>query len=136
MTDLGTYGWSWGPRTPRDLNDHGEVVGWLEEPSGAYHAFIAHDGTITELGTVVGTKAEPSAINNHRQVVGWGRASPSSRESRAFLWQAGTAVDLGAFAQAWSLAQNISDCGQVVGTSGPAIQNNHAILWVTPVPRE
>ena len=136
MTDLGNHGWVRGPGSSNDLNDHGEVVGWLEELSGAHHAFIAHDGTNTELGTVAGTRVEPSAINNHDQIVGWTRAGPNSRESRAFLWQAGTAVDLGAFAQPWSLAQSINDCGQVVGTSGPATQYNHAILWVTPVPRD
>jgi len=135
MTDLGNHGWSRGPGSSNDLNDHGEVVGWLEEPSGAYHAFIAHDGTITELGTVVGTKAVPSAINNHGQVVGFDRVGPNGLKNRAFIWQAGTAVDLGAYAQAWSLAQSINDCGQIVGTSGPATQYNHAILWVTPVPR-
>src|SRR5690349_2613179 len=66
----------------------------------------------------------PLAINNRGQAVGivWG--------ATGFLWQAGSAVDLGEW-PAINQARAVNDAGQVAGSSyyGPQYVRSHAVLW-------
>jgi probable HAF family extracellular repeat protein len=69
-------------------------------------------------------------VNQAGQVVG--TYSDSASETHAFLWDRGTAYDLGTLGGTSSYATGINDLGQVVGQSFlPGDQNYHAFL-ITP----
>lgn len=111
-----------------DINDLGQVVGNYDIPNiSATHAFIFHDGALTDLG-ILGHRggyqdySAASAINNMGQVAG---VSISATGDRAFLWQNGIMIDLGDLpgGNDSSIAFDINNHGQVVGTS------DRAFLW-------
>ena len=130
--DSGAYG----------INDSGQVVGWsdVDEPSGdlGTHAVLWSAGTLTDLGTFVGTgdlSSEANDINNSGQVVGWSDIS-GGEHAHAFLWSSGTMTDLGTSPLIDSSAVAINDSGQVVGSSwsitssgGRTRRVDHAFLW-------
>jgi probable HAF family extracellular repeat protein len=98
MADLGTLGGanSWG----RAINADGDVVGEsdYDAPSGAHytHAFYAHNGKLTDLGTLhddphAGFSAA-SASNDAGVIVGW--AENEQRDRRAFIYEDGEMKDL------------------------------------------
>jgi probable HAF family extracellular repeat protein len=114
----------------RALNDQGQVVGvsWSSteqglrgNPFGApfgSRAFLWDAGTMIGLGSLGGTLAWPTAINNARQVVGV--SLDPAGQARAFLWQDGIMRDLNELidpASGWVLvtAMAISDGGHIVG---------------------
>ncbi len=53
--------------------------------------------------------------------------------SNAFIWRNGTGMhDFGTLAEGqWSVASGINDKGQIVGDSGNATGESHAVLWNT-----
>ena len=68
----------------RAINDRGEVTGWLQV-GDEDHAFLWEDGSMTDLGTLGGRSAFPTAISNRGQVVGFSLAADGVQH--AFLWQ-------------------------------------------------
>ena len=85
--------------------------------------------SITDLGTPGGTVAFASFINRRGQIAGSG--TNAAGEQRAFIWEDGAMIDLGALGGAGnaSFSGGFNDRGQVVGFSGPIGQNGHAFLW-------
>lgn len=53
-----------------DLNEQGEVVGWSYTASGAVHAFLWSGGTLSDLGTSLGTESRAVGIAADGTVVG------------------------------------------------------------------
>ncbi len=75
MTDLGTFGGiysiAWG------INDSGEVVGRANLTTGAQHAFLYSNGTMTDLNTLISqssgwTLEDARDINDNGWIVGYG----------------------------------------------------------------
>jgi probable HAF family extracellular repeat protein len=84
---------------------------------------IAAPYSITPLGTLGGPTSTALAINNAGQIVGY--SDTSSGPHHAFLYSAGTMLDLGTLAGATTSSANaINDGGQIAGTS-----NQHAFLY-------
>lgn len=131
MSDLGTYGWA--SSGAFSINNAGDVAGWVDDRGGgASQGFLSRDGAITEVGA---TRSYAYAVNDRRQVVGWNWiASQPSLGARAYSWRDGATTDLGAVAGAWTQAYAVNDCGQVVGSSGAAPNDDQAILWATDLP--
>jgi probable HAF family extracellular repeat protein len=124
IIDLGTLGGSEANAT--GINDRGQVVGYSNTTTGAIHAFLWEDGTMTDLGTLPGgIQSQAYAINSRGQIVGGG--SDASGDMRAVRWEDSTIVDLGTLPGGrLSQALAINNRGQVVGYNYYPL---HAVLW-------
>ena len=122
---------SLGDFLPRDINDHGTVVGHANVQIaglGYVHRAAVYDGTLTLLGTLGGDSSEAYAINNAGWIVG--AASPNADDPpHAFVAIGGVLHDLGTLGGAMSLACDINDQGQAVGLSRTAGGQLHAVLF-------
>ncbi len=131
ITDLGSLGG--GASEAFGINKKGQVVG-----QSSYHAFSWDDGTMTDLGTLMGgQQSSAEDINAISQVVGWSQISGGDGERHAFLRQNGAMQDLGTLGGLESGATAINDSGQVVGFA-EIVDNSdptdpyyypHAFLW-------
>jgi probable HAF family extracellular repeat protein len=105
--------------TTAAINNNGQIVGSCYA-SGVSHAVLWQNGTVTDLGTLGGSQAAATAINNLGQVVGWAQDSTSTKDG--FLWSNGMMTNLGNF-----LPAAINDNGVMVGgdqiDSGGTLQN-------------
>ena len=84
------------------------------------HAFLWQKGLIRDLGTLGGTFSQAYGVNDLGQVVGISTipGSETTHETRAFLWQNGTMVDLLEVTRgftALAAARKINEAGQLVG---------------------
>jgi probable HAF family extracellular repeat protein len=131
------------------INDFGQVVGASGpcapfNPNSQVYFVPVHpllwqsDGSVTHLptlggsGNVFGNSA--CAINNHGEAVGQSDLTGDST-GHGVLWHNGSAIDLGVFPGDFaSLAFNINDFGQVIGTSIDASFSFRAVLWPHPTP--
>jgi probable HAF family extracellular repeat protein len=120
------------------INDRGTVVGYSDitpeivspilDPPGTIglpiapitpateHPFEYRNGHMIDLGTLGGTSAEATAINNRGTIVGWADTSGNLTE-RAFIETNGKMTDLGSLGGFQSGATAVNDRGQVVGWS-------------------
>jgi probable HAF family extracellular repeat protein len=95
------------------------------------------DGSVTHLPTLGGSGAvfgnSACAINNRGEAVGQSDLTGDTT-GHGVLWHNGAATDLGVFPGDFaSLAFNINDFGQVIGTSIDASFSFRAVLWQHPV---
>jgi len=90
------------------LNDSGQVVGNYADATGAVHAFIWKDQTVSTLAE----RAQVTGINSKGEAVGWGE---NSGQAQAFFYAAdGSRYELPAAGGA-SRALAINDLGQTAG---------------------
>jgi probable HAF family extracellular repeat protein len=128
MTDLGTLGGS--SSKANALNDVGQVVGKSTVTTGSFatEAFLWQGGVMAGLGL---SAAEPAAINEAGQVAGY---FSTNSGYRAFLWQGGVVTEIGDFGGGSSVATDINNAGQVVGSALTTVVGSlgpvyHAFLW-------
>jgi probable HAF family extracellular repeat protein len=85
--------------------------------------------TITDLGTLGGTRSEAYGLSVNGQVVGWSYPTGSTTE-RAFLYSDGAMQDLGTLGGMRSEAYGVNAGGEVVGYSNPTGgYPDHAFLY-------
>jgi probable HAF family extracellular repeat protein len=116
-----------------------QVTGFSETASGEIHAFLWESGRMTDLGTLGGNNSWAVGINNQGQVVGYSENEGCCGilpdfdsyhfDTRAFLWEDGEMVDLGALSSGQSWAMGMNDRGQVIGVSPDSAGDYRAVLW-------
>ncbi len=89
------------------INTAGQVVGMTTNN----HAFLENNGTMTDLGTLVGSPSGAAGISGNGQIAGSFTAADGT--THAFLYCNGTISDLGP-----GSAKGVNNSGQVVGQSG------------------
>lgn len=130
IQELGTLGGccSWG----RGINDAGDVVGnaYIADTHEPPHAFLYHDGAMTDLGTGYASRGASAAlsVNSSLQAVGESY-TPGQYLPHAILWQDGQIVDLGALGGSTATAYGINDSGQIVGEAQTSFAWHHAFVW-------
>lgn len=142
IIDLGTLGGDSSAAV--DMNNYSQIVGWSTTDSGARHAFLYHDGMMTDLGTLQGgVNSRAVAINDRGQIVGTseinalGAGFPEILQG--FIWKHGDMQSLGALycpcsynvRYGTSAAQGINNSSQVAGWS-ETVRGTwvlHALLW-------
>jgi probable HAF family extracellular repeat protein len=114
------------------VSDKGDIVGYLS-PGGNVsfaHAFIYTGGQFTDLGVLPDTTLSfANAVNERGQVVGQSLNTLVPDTGRAFLWEAGTLLDLGTAAPSHtrSEARAINKKGVIVGASGVSTLS---VAWI------
>jgi len=114
----------------RDINDGGQVVGYLETDDDKYRAFIWERETGIQLLSGDGD-SRAYAVNRYGHVVG-AQKTIIGFEGKAYLWRDGERIDLNQSIppnSGWELreARDISDSGKICG-SGFINGEIHAFL--------
>jgi probable HAF family extracellular repeat protein len=111
------------------INNRGQVVGYSYTRNVSHHALMWYKGQMVDLGSPPsGDYWSPREINNRGQIVGIG-SDRTTREQRALLWEDGAFTDLGSLGGSRSWGNDVSEQGQVVGSSYTAQEDKHAFLW-------
>jgi probable HAF family extracellular repeat protein len=131
MTDLGIPT-GYNSITANGVNDSDQVVGQFTTPfkrTSIGHAFLWQNGTFRDIGTLGGTSADATAINDSTQIVG--NALTAAGQSDAFIWQNGVMTDLGTLPGGFSSsAAAITSHGLIAGSSTTAnFGPSHAVLF-------
>lgn len=104
-----------------DINEDGDIVGYSGPfgPGDApYYPFLFADGLMTRLGDIGGSFNAATALNDYGQVVGYVSLPNQLYDRHAFLYADGVLTDLdGRSSPSYSIANDINNLGQVVGTS-------------------
>lgn len=113
LTDIGSLS-STGSCVPAAINSAGMIVGGSNNGQ-AMHAFLYDGRQFYDLGTLGGNTSTATGINDLGQVVG--NASIANGDNRAFLYSAGSMLNLGmpAGAAGNSYARALNIKGQVIG---------------------
>jgi probable HAF family extracellular repeat protein len=116
VTDLGTLGGAQSGAL--DINDGGQVVGWAATAQGVRHAFLNSNGTMTDVGSVLGNvDSEATGINSSGVIAGT-MTDPSG--PAGFVWNGGSVTQLvSSSAGHPSSAAAINDAGEVCGGAPP-----------------
>lgn len=107
------------------INERGDVLG--EDDAGS---FIWTGGRFVSLETIEGSPAAVIALNDRGESVGFAAVGSSTRAKRAFLWKDdGSVQELGTLGGDETIAYDINDSGQVIGTSRISTGEHHVFLW-------
>lgn len=110
IVDLGTLG---GKRSfAYDINQDGVVVGRAQTAGGAWHAFVWSDGTMRDLGGVLG-ESYAHGIADDGTIVGYSHEVGEPETPRGVRWSAdGDSSELDA------LPTRANHCGVAIGPAG------------------
>jgi len=122
----------------RAINNTGLIAGKSNLYPVTWRYYVANTSStpvIQSLPIPAGFfSAQPAAVNDTGDVAGY--AGSSSVDSHAMLWRNRQAIDLGVWPGGhYSVANDINEFGQIVGTGTVAGDNlDHALMWtVVPV---
>lgn len=113
------------------INDLRVIVGWSKDCHYRYHAFMWKPfESITDLGVPVTDTWWPwLKINNRSIVAGTYGVHPYARTTRAFTWRDGAVSDLPGLGGQSSIARDINEGGQIVGSAQRADGSYTPVMW-------
>lgn len=112
------------------INDRGDVVfnaSAIGDAGGEAQAWLLRDGRYHEISGLGGRRTWAAAVSPCGFVVG--HSSDGEGETRAFLWDGETAVNLGTVGHAMSQAFAVNDDQTVVGSIVSAFAPTEAFVW-------
>lgn len=121
VLDLGTLG---GQRSwANDIDNFGQIVGWAERADGTRSSFLYSNGSMQDIGAVLGIAGDNEAllINDAGQVV-------LRDASRSLLYSDGALHDIGSLLPGATRANAMNEAGRIVGTSGTVFAE-HAFTY-------
>ena len=112
-----------------DINDAGQATGAASDVTETtLHAFRYDHGTMTDLGTLGGSRSYPYAISENGNVVG--ESTNANDDTHAFLYDDNGIHDLGVLTGGTrSQAVAVNDAGQAAGYSEVTGNWQHAFLY-------
>jgi probable HAF family extracellular repeat protein len=127
----------WLPTTQRDCHDldFGINALFLPVTTSTHGAVWSKEAGLKDAGTLGGPDSTITDINDSSQAVGWSYNSYNAGNSgvpdtRPFLWDNGTATDLGSLGGTFGEATLINQNGQVTGTSNlPGDTEVRPFIW-------
>jgi len=135
MRDLGTLGGA--DSSGSVINQAGQVAGFsftngkVNPTTGmpTIHPFLWEQGAMKDLGSLGGTIAVATFLNDNGQVIGYSNLA-GDVTYHPFLWDANGMTDLHTLGGNNGSAIWINDAGQIVGGADlPGSQVHHAVLW-------
>jgi len=115
-----------------DVNNSGDVSGWIGVGSDFQAAVFRADGTIVELGTLGATWGSANAINDAGLIVGMsgnGQFVDNIGVNRAFMTTGEALIDLGTLGGTSASANDVNELGQIVGSTGDVYGNSEAFIY-------
>lgn len=132
MTDLGTLG---NGSSASDINNVGQIVGTYVDANYRSRPFLYNGTDFVDLGTLGGSSATASSLNDQGWIVGQSAVTvPSTYGTHAFLYKSGTMYDLNALIDpglGLELygAATVNDSGQILCSAA-----GFRTVLLTPVP--
>jgi probable HAF family extracellular repeat protein len=105
--------------TSRSINAAGDIIGFAANAESRGTSYLYSNGTLTDLGTVLGFPSTPNSINDLGQIVG-------TRTEGGYLLSNGTVTTLPGLEGNRAVPNSINNGGQIVGNSW-AGNGNHAV---------
>jgi|GEM_PF-1634213 len=120
------------------MNNHDQIAGQVFDTNQHSRPFIWRDGEFIELGSLGGTRASATEINDHGTVIGWALPEAAKlNEAHAFVWNSNDGLhDLGTLGGKSSRAYGLNNRGQIVGYSQNAKKVYVACLWEDGQPHD
>ncbi len=130
MTELGVLE-PWSQSEAWDLNNHGQAVGIATHTGYIASGFLWEDGQMSDIGHLTGDHGDTHAfgINDAGQIVGYSGVDAEVPTWHAFLWDNGVMTDLGTLGGRRSIAWDINESTEIVGSSYLATPAEEAFLW-------
>ncbi len=125
VLDIGTLGGTYS--FARDINQKSQVAGEAKTAKGLTHAFLWENGAMKDLGTLAGQAfSMANGLNNLGEVVGYGRSSATTGQTKALLWDANGKIQAlpNLSGQSYAQASDLNDKGEIAGVSG-----TKAVVW-------
>jgi probable HAF family extracellular repeat protein len=116
-----------------DINDDGEVVGWIDVGNGNMRAFYRTQSTeLLDLGSLGRKSSVALCINSRHEVVGNLQSGTRDIPERAFIWRPGTAIsELFPETEGWLRAYQITAGGSIIGWRGKAENDCRGYIWTS-----
>ena len=112
------------------INNQGHIGGQLFQRDGRSSAFLWHDGIITDLGTLGGTRAGITGLNDMGVAIGWSTINANDlSQAHAIIQIDGEMHDLGTLHGEHTRAYDINNANQIVGFSKNAQKRWSAFVW-------
>jgi probable HAF family extracellular repeat protein len=100
-----------------DINDAGEIAGYLADGRGSLRAFRSDGHVVQPLADLDLPGSKAYGINGNGVAVGYAIAGEGAPHFHGALWRGNTIEDLGALAGGHSVAYDVNDAGVAVGFS-------------------
>lgn len=117
-------------------NNSGQSIGYsyfnesypVNNANGEFRAVIGGNGSLTDLGTLGGTKSWGLAINDNGIATG-GSYTPNNLERHIYYGDSGGLTDIGTLGGNWGYGRAINNNGEIVGNSQTSTGQAHAFYY-------